>query len=73
MKPKHTEMVRHRLDRIVIFFDDVYRIPDDLQHKYSCAFCGSQAEYVKLDSRNQPIGSYCGDHVFEARRGGSQS
>ena len=69
MKPRHTEMLWHRLDRTVIFFDDVYRIPEALQHVYLCTFCDAQAEYVKLDSRNQPIASFCGDHVFEARRG----
>ncbi len=71
--PKHAEMLWHRLDRMVIFFDDVYRIPEALRHMYFCTFCDAQAEYGKLDSRNQPISSFCGDHVFEARRGSSQS
>ncbi len=63
------ELWGDRLDRTVIFFDDVYRIPEALQHMYFCIFCDTQAEYVKLASRNLPIDSFCGDPVFEARRG----
>ena len=70
MRPEMTKKPwGDRLDRTVIFFDDVYRIPEALQHMYFCTFCDAQAEYVKVDSRNQPIASFCGDHVFEARRG----
>jgi hypothetical protein len=69
MNTDQTELHWPRLDHTVVFFDNVHRIPNALQHKYSCAFCYSQAVFAKLDSDDQPVAFYCGDHVFEARRG----
>ena len=68
MDTNQTEQRWHRLDHTVVFFDNVYRIPDALQYKYSCAFCYSQAVFAKLDSRNRSVACFCDDHVFEARR-----
>jgi len=64
-----TEMLWHRLDHTVVFFDNVYRIPDGLQHNYICNICAKEAEYAKLESRDKLVALYCGDHIFQARRG----
>ena len=57
-----------RLDRMTIFFDNVFRIPPSSQGGKFCVACGSQAPYVKLDGDGEPLAIYCDDHVFEARR-----
>jgi hypothetical protein len=68
-KSMTTEMLWHRLDRMVIFFDSVFRIPQALQHTYACTFCDADAEFAKLNSHDVPVAFYCSDHAFEARRG----
>jgi hypothetical protein len=57
-----------RLDRMTIFFDNVFRIPPNSQGGKFCIACGSQATYVKLDGDGVPLAFHCDDHVFEARR-----
>jgi len=68
-KSMTTEMLWPHLDRMVIFFDSVFRIPQALQHTYACTFCHADAEFAKLNSHDVPVAFYCGDHVFDARRG----
>jgi len=69
MDTNQTEQRWHRLDHTVIFFDDVYRIPEALQHTYACTFCDADAEFAKLDSRDVPVAFYCRDHVVKVRQG----
>jgi hypothetical protein len=56
------------LVKMTVFFDNVFRIPPSSQRGKFCIACGSQAKFVKLNENGEPLGFYCDDHVFKARR-----
>jgi len=56
------------LDRMTIFFDNVFRIPPSSQGGKFCIACGSIATFVKLDGDGEPLSYLCHEHVVEARR-----
>ena len=57
-----------RLDRMTIFFDDVFWIQPSSQGGKFCIACGSKATFVKLDDDAEPLAYLCSEHVLEARR-----
>ena len=56
------------LVKMVIFFDNVFRIPPSSQGGKFCLVCGSQATYVKLDDDGEPVAYLCDGDILEARR-----
>ena len=69
-KPMNAERdaVGSRLDRMTIFFDNVFRIPPSNQGGKFCIACRSQATFVKLDEDGEPLAYLCAEHVVQARR-----
>ena len=57
-----------RLDRMTIFFDNVFRIQPSSQGGKFCIACGSIATFVKLDGDGEPLSYLCDEHVVGARR-----
>jgi hypothetical protein len=57
-----------RLDRMTIFFDNVFRIQPSSQGGKFCIACGSIATFVELDGDGEPLSYLCDEHVVEARR-----
>ena len=57
-----------RVVKMTIFFDNVRCIPEHRQRGINCCACGEQAEYAKLDEREEPLAYFCREDVYEARR-----
>ena len=54
--------------KITIFFDNVRCIPENCQRGRKCCVCGRQAIYAQLNDRDEPLGYFCKEDVWEARR-----
>ena len=57
-----------RVVKMMIFFDNVRCIPEHRQRGRNCCTCGRQAIYAQLDDRDQPLGYFCKEDIWEARR-----
>jgi hypothetical protein len=57
-----------RLVKITVFFDNVRCIPERRQRGKHCCTCGRQATHAQLDDRDEPVGYFCKEDVYEARR-----
>jgi len=57
-----------RVVKMMIFFDNVRRIPENRQRGRNCCACGGQAIYTQLDDRDEPFAYFCKEDVYEARR-----
>jgi hypothetical protein len=61
-----------RLVKMMIFFDNVRSIPENRQRGKKSCVCGEQAQYAKLDERDEPLAYFCKEDVYEARRKSSR-
>ena len=57
-----------RIVKMVIFFDNLRCIPEDRQRGRNCCECGRQAIYAQLNDRDEPVGYFCLEDIWEARR-----
>ena len=69
MNNEETEILwGDRIVKMMIFFDNVRCIPEHRQRGRTCSACCRQADYVKLNERDEPVAYFCSEDVWEVRR-----
>jgi hypothetical protein len=69
MKTEENEILwGDQMVEMTVFFDNVRDIPEHRQLGKKCYVCGNQAQYAKLNERDEPLAYFCKADVYEARR-----